>query len=402
VPVTLKGRDVPWWAVPLAIFLVTRAIGAVLIILAARDQVGPSLQRPYGVPPLFSAPPTYLHVIANWDGQWYQKIAEHGYPGHLPIFQGQVQQNAWVYYPLFPLLTRMVMVTGASFGLAASIVNLVCGAFAMCLLYRMLHSSTGHYGATMAVIALCTFPAAIVLQVAYSETLALLLVLIALWCLREDRHFMLLATGIVLAFTRPIALPLALVVTVCTLLRWRVRRDRPFARGEAFRLGMVAAMIALSSTLWPLIASLVTGRGDAFISSRRAFSSQTTHGWPSWIVLLLGGREFAFTLFVALGIALFVAVVARPETRLWGQELRTWSWVYALYLLASTRPTSSITRYAMLAVVPWWPFPDIGTVVRGRRNRVGLALVVASVGVVSQYFWVRWFFIISTHNLHYP
>ena len=123
----------------------------------------------------------------------------------------------------------------------------------MCLLYRMLTPTCGRFAASMSVLALCTYPAAVTLQVGYSESVAMLLILVALWCLREQRYVALLVTGLVLAFTRPIVLPLALVVGAHWVARWRRRRDEPFPRGEAIGVAVVGGVIAASFIFWPIV-----------------------------------------------------------------------------------------------------------------------------------------------------
>jgi hypothetical protein len=388
--------------VPLAIYLGTRLLGAAVLLLVARDQIPPETFVPGQVVPTFVDPPTYLHLIANWDGQWYRLIVEHGYPRHLPVTDGAVQQNSWAFYPLFPGLVRLAMLTGASFGLAASIVSTTCGAVVMCLLYRMLTPSCGRFAAALSVLALCTYPAALALQAAYSESLAMLIVLVALWCLREQRYGALLATGLVLALTRPIVLPLALVTGVHWLARWRRRETDPFPRGEALRLAVVGVTIAASFLLWPAVVAVVTGRADAYFVTANAWYGQDVHGWPSWLVVLVGGGDVGLAAFIGLAVVVFGLLIARRTTRLWGLELRTWAWAYPVYLLGSTRPTSSIFRYAMLAIVPWWPFPEVGRSVTSTRERVGLAALVAVLGLLSQYLWARWFFVVTPDSRGFP
>ena len=71
-----------------------------------------------------------------WDGSWYREIAENGYPVPLPVdpSTGAVSQNAWAFYPAFPLLSRLLMsVTGLGFPVVASTLALVCGAGAAVL-----------------------------------------------------------------------------------------------------------------------------------------------------------------------------------------------------------------------------------------------------------------------------
>ena len=76
--------------------------------------------------------------------------------------------------------------------------------------------------------------------------------------------------------------------------------------------------------------------------------------------------------------------------------------MYPLYLLGSTRPTTSIVRYALLAVVPWWPFPEIGRQVTSRRDRVALVALVTLLGIAFQLVWLRWFWLIGPDTLSFP
>ncbi|MGA8978048.1 MAG: hypothetical protein WB473_02925, partial [Pedococcus sp.] len=101
-------------------YLLLRAFSALLLVLASRDQVvmpdwtGPSVEP--------------IDMTVLWDGSWYRNVALEGYPNPLPVDQasGDVTQNAWAFYPLFPLLARMLMsVTGLGFPVVASSLALV-------------------------------------------------------------------------------------------------------------------------------------------------------------------------------------------------------------------------------------------------------------------------------------
>lgn len=71
-----------------------RLLTGVLMAIVARHQVPTGWNGP-GTDPV-----TYLTFTAQWDGQWYQQIAEQGYPGALPVDgDGVTQQNAWAFYP---------------------------------------------------------------------------------------------------------------------------------------------------------------------------------------------------------------------------------------------------------------------------------------------------------------
>ena len=77
----------------------SRVLCGVVIELAARWG-----QNPAGVGVLS---PHYLDMVRIWDGEWYERIALHGYPRTLPHGAvGTVDYNSWAFFPLFPMLVR--------------------------------------------------------------------------------------------------------------------------------------------------------------------------------------------------------------------------------------------------------------------------------------------------------
>ena len=75
---------------------------------------------------------------------------------------------------------------------------------AVCLLYRLVSERGDRFTATMAVLALCCFPSAVLFQLAYSEALAVLLIVTAVWFLRRHQYVCVLVAGILLSLTRPL------------------------------------------------------------------------------------------------------------------------------------------------------------------------------------------------------
>src|SRR4029077_5998869 len=288
LPVSLLRRA-PWYVVPLAIFLVTRLVDVVLIVLVARDQVPASALGSDLPLPTLVDPHSYFHVIANWDGQWYRLIASHGYPSTLPTRDGVVQQNAWAFYPVFPLLVRLVMVTGASFGAAASVVSLTCAAAAMCVLDRMLTPRCGRFVAALTVLAVCCAPAAPILQVAYTESDGLLLVLLALRTLEARQYGCLMIIGAVLALTRPITAPMALVAAAQFIVRWRRRDVEAFQRREQVSLALTTVGLAAMAVVWPVVNGLVVGDMSAYAETQRAWRKVAGARGDSWLGSLVHG-----------------------------------------------------------------------------------------------------------------
>ena len=393
-------RRTPWYVVPLAIFLLTRVVSGVLIVLVARDQIPASALPPDMPIPTLVDPHTYLHVIANWDGQWYRQIAAHGYPSHVPVVDGSLQQNAWAFYPGFPFLVRLVMTTGVSFGLAASVVSLACGAGAMCLMYRLLVDTCGRFVAALTVLALCCSPAAPILQTAYTESLALLLVMVALWALEGRRHLVLALAGVALSLTRPIAPALVLVVLAQLVVRWRSRDSAPWAAGERRGLVGAAVAIALGTLVWPVVTGIALGRWDAYTQTQRAWATVGGNRPDTWLQSLWHGAPAGRWVVVLLVLGLLV--VAAWRARPWTVGIRAWTVAYPLLILAVTPPTASVIRFSVLAGAAWWPAPAAGRRVTSGSARVAVAGAVAVVGFLLQWWWLRTYFVIDPHSHGHP
>jgi hypothetical protein len=230
-----RWAALPPWGQVLAIYLATRAFAFVLVDRAARFQPQ-SVWNP--------ANPGYLDVVSLWDGEWYHRIADSGYPAELPRnADGQVLQNPWAFYPLFPAISRGVMqLTGASWAVAATVVALVCGGAAVVCMRSLLAPLAGPRLALWTVVLFCCYPAAPVLQLAYTESLATLLLVVSLWCLQHRRYLLAVPVVILVGATRPIGVPLAAVIGL-HLVRalWR-HSVEPVTRGR------VGALLVLTAT----------------------------------------------------------------------------------------------------------------------------------------------------------
>jgi hypothetical protein len=388
--------------VPLAVFALSRVIDGVLIAVTSGDQVPRDADVAMVDTPA-GAGPGYLAALSNWDGQWYSQIAHDGYPTELPRDHGQVEQNAWAYYPLYPALSRLLMMLfHLPFEVAATTVSLITGAAAMVLLFRMVERVGGRFNATTAVAAICLFPAAPILQAAYTEGLALLLIVLCLTSLRDRRFGWLMVTTTFLAFTRPIVLPLAVVIALHGVLRWRRRRIEPVERRELAAYAGSAGFAVLSFAFWPITTGVVTGDANAYFETQRAWILHDASGWPSWLAEGLEPGQRAFAVVGLLALFVMVVLVARPAARAWGTGLRLWGPVYFLYVLGTTRPTSSMVRYSMLSIVPAWPAVSEPGQEPSRRTRVAVLGTIVVVGASLQYLWLRWFFIPHPGNLGWP
>lgn len=344
-----------------------------------------------------------LDMSVLWDGSWYRAIAEDGYPSELPLHEdGTVRQNQWAFYPLFPVLSRILMIIpGVDFRLAGTVVALVAGAGAAVLMARLFARYTPAPLAVAAVGVWAVQPAAPTMQVAYTESLATLVLVAALTALVDRRWYAVAGLAFVLGLTRPITLPFALVVGLVFL--WEARRWWQGRERDPRDLipPLLATVIAgASGLMWATIVGIGTGVPDGYPQTMAAWrASGEIVPFRPWIdntaILLFRDAESPRVLAaLAVGaLAVFlVAAAAGPWAARLPPELRLWMVAYPAYLAAVLDVGTSLIRYA----VPLFPLALVligGGLRRPPRWWPLLAGVVVLALVWLQYRWTLGLFV---------
>ncbi len=341
---------------PVLTVLVVYALSRV-VSLAAIWVAATWFQNPAGVG---HPDPTVGDVIGLWDGVWYQRIVEDGYPVPLPVDAdtGRVTYSAWAFYPLYPYLVKAVMVTGLPFAVAGALVNLVLGAVAVVLIHALFRSS--YHAARqpqrerLALVAACLwcfYPTTSVMLKPYTEALAVALVAGALLVLVRRQYLLVAALAVPIGFTRGVAPALGIAVLIHLVARWREDRAagrRPIA-GQ--RVGAVAMLGALgvSAVAWPVVAGVATGVPTAFFDVQAAWGQKPADGpfvlWFQWAWESKG--LFGVVVLVALA-GTYVALVLGRHGRWLSLEMRAWALAYPVFLFAVVRPITSMWRFLLL------------------------------------------------------
>jgi hypothetical protein len=195
-----------------------------------------------------------------------------------------------------------------------------------------------------------------------------------------ERRWLLTALFIpIAALTRPVGVPLALTIALIAVVTWRARDNRG-------PLASLTVLAGLSAVAWPAIAWWVTGRPTAYIETelawRRPYTGNDEHGWGTgWWDSAVWWFHDGAPWFIG-GLAVVAVIVAfLPATRRLGVVALAWTVSYVVYLVMVLFPQSSIFRL----FIPL--FPLAGVVARNRT----LSLVAVAVGIVGQFFWVKWF-----------
>ena len=388
-PLTSAPAPAGWGRIALrvgVIYLAARVITTAFLVLAA-GMSGPGSRMGLGA--------DLGDVVVAWDGTWYWFIAVTGYPTELPRTEGGlVAENAWAFMPVYPYVAHVVSLPLGSWAAGASLVSLVAGYGASVVLFHLLRTRLDDAAAMWAVVFFACGPLAALFQVGYAETLNLLWLFCALWCVVRRRYVWLYGLIPLMAFTRPGVLAFSLFLALYGMWRW-FRRDRePLRTPEIAHIVALGLLAAATGFAWQVIAGAVTGDPSAYLSTELAWRRNWVTEEASFAPFegFLSGVSFWFGTmwnlpvelgYAALAIAVVLvaaALVLVPQVRRLGVEIRLWSASYLVYLLLVFFPQSSIFRL-LLPLSPLW---GAFAVPRSRAWRIG----VLAACLLGQWWWI--------------
>ena len=294
-----------------------------------------------------------------WDGRWYLKIAQHGYP-HQLINEGD--GSRWAFFPAFPTAVRaLAEVTRLSLPDAAFVAAFIFGLTSALAIWVAVREVFGARLADRTVLLYVFCPMAYVLSMAYTEGLFLTAAAACLFALSR-RYWITAALCACLAgLTRNTGAVVVLAVIVTAVpAAWRGRSLRPAVAAAVAPLGLASFMVYS----WAMV-----GTPLAFLTSERFWQGQhfiwfmtPLEGLIAAIHQGAGGQTFvpdamagAALIVGCLGIWLLDRMGRAGAGTLVGAGRvaipASW-WVYtigALLVAYSAYFTDSIPRYTMAA-----------------------------------------------------
>lgn len=346
-----------WWVGTFVAYLLTRVVAVLGFASAARtgmecpqDWVECRIDGPWNL------------MNYAWDGYWYSVITDAGYPDAVPVNEnGHATYSPWPFYPLFPGVVRLLStVTFLPATFVALAVASTSGLFAVVLLRRLLLAARPRLDRERpwflftAPLALAAFPAAGVFSANYSEALALVVLLAALLALVRERYVVLAAMILLLGLSRPLAVPLGLVILVHFWPRIvpHLRATRSVPWRPVVQLVLLGCVSIVSVVLWPAAAALVTGQADALFTAQGAWVrlGNADASVPFAVLDVQVGANWRGRVFVVMLIALALALPRLRPLRELGPVISTWTSVYLVFILATVGLGPSVPRYLLPAL----------------------------------------------------
>ena len=368
------------------LYLLARAVTAVFFVIAG--ELAPLGSR-FGADPLPGA------FAAGWDAWWYKFVASDGYPDVLPLTDaGDVAENAWAFMPIYAYVASGVGLVVGSWIAGAVMVSMIAGYLACLVLHRMIRMRADDAVAMWAVLFFAAGPLAALFQVGYAESLFLLWLFLALWCVLRRRYAWLYLLIPLMAFTRPGVLAFALFLGLHGIHRWITRAREPLPVRDIVHIIALGAFATVSGFAWQAYAAVRTGDPGAYLSTELAWRRNWIVDPPQEFVpfegFVLGARFWAgqwgvpeaagYALLAALLVAVIALLIFEPHVKRLGVDLRLWSASYLLYLLAVFFPQSSIFRL-LVPLSPLW-----GAVAMPRSTVWRVGVLVAC--LLGQWWWI--------------
>lgn len=167
----------------------------------------------------YSRFPEYLKNLSwhwtHWDAPHYIKLAENGY-----VAAGD-DRLLLVFYPLYPLLIRVLRTVLRSTVLSAFVASNACLLGSGALMYRIVYREFGRSTARRSVFFLMFAPLSFYFSVPYTESLFLLTTLAAVDLAQQRRWGWALTMGALSALTRSLGLLTAVAVFYEMLVQWK-------------------------------------------------------------------------------------------------------------------------------------------------------------------------------------
>ncbi len=329
--------------------------------------------------------PLHDALVAPWqrfDALWYTQIAAHGY---------HAQDGSSVYFPLYPLLTRLsAPLLGGNVLLAALAVSNLCFAALLLLLYHLVEGRHGEEAARRAVLLLCVFPTASFLLGAYTESLFLALTVSCFLALDRERPLLASLLAFLAALTRIQGAVLALPLLWMALQGWRAGRRDP-------RPWLAALLPPLATALFTLYVRLILHADMATETLARHWNIAINPPWVTlgaawsalaahhWQVFSYPNGNWVDLLNIVLAVGALALVL--PARRLLGTPL----WLYALATWIVTLSLHQSTARYMLTVFP--ALIVLAVRARGRRLEQAALLLGTPLMLFVAAEFVLWSFV---------
>ena len=290
-----------------------------------------------------------IGVWERFDTLWYIEISQHGY----------ARPDAVVFFPLYPLLIRLLSVAMSPLA-AALVISTVAAFFAFWGFQKLLRLDLPEDTVKRALLFFALWPSAFILFAGYPESLLIALMIWAIWFARAGNCWLAGILGLLAGLTKAAGFCIIVPLAVLAFKEWRWRTWPSF-------LPLLAA---------PLMALIIKLSGQSLASDAYPKHWQTEIAFP--LVTLWASLREAFTTFDAVLLlnlgALLVIFVPAFLKRIRAEYVLFALTALAMFLMKKTEPLLQSSSRYVLAVFP--AFASLASMVK-HPFLIALGLIVS-------------------------
>jgi hypothetical protein len=366
----------------LTVFLAAR-IGLSLVSVVAVGLIEP--RAPVAVPGRAGPPATAgwtsaIDATERQDAVWYLRLAHRGW---------SPDDASAAFFPLYPLTVRVVgWVLPGDDLLAALLVSNLAFLGALLALFAFTAEAYGERIARRAIVVAAVFPTAFFFLAPYTESLFLLLSVLAFREARHARWGLVALFGGAAALTRSVGILLVPALAIEALRRGGLRGGA--GRALATRLAGVAG-VALGPLLWFAWWGLAHGRWLAPLEAQRNWGRELRLPWVTLADAAVSAWRFQSYWLLDLSlVALAVGglVLAFPALRSSEAVYASLSLLLPLVDPFPDRPLLSMPRFVVVVFPAIWGLSGVG--LGGRLSTVLTTAVLSSGWAVCVLLFVNW------------
>ena len=321
--------------------------------------------------------------LARWDGTWFLRAVEQGWPRHLPMAHGHVSANTTAFFPVFPIAIRWLSDATSLSPLGVGVVlSAVTGLTAVVSVGLLVRRFAGSEQATRATLLFAVFPGTFAFSLIYAEGIVVTCVALGLLALLQRRWWLAGLLGLLATATSPIALAFVLSCAWCAgWAAWRDRSVRPLVAPVLAPLGFIAYM----GWLWRHTGVLNTWR----LTEKGGWHSSPSLTYPFRVLATFARNPVGPTLTGQILVAGTVVAVVGGVLAI-RQRQPAPVLIYGLaagVLAAIASPVDLRPRFIMLA------FPLVvayGTRLRGRMYTAAVLVSAALLVAMSALEFTSW------------
>lgn len=367
----------PVWVQAVAVYFVSRVVSISIFAAVLKRQD----------PANWSSSPvtTTLNDFLNfWDGGWYSRVAEEGYPRSLPVDEaGAVMENQWAFYPLHPEVVDYIStMTGVSYEVISPIISTIAAGFASIVILALFRRYVDPGQALTGLALVVFFPPAAIFSTGYAESLTLLLQAGALLLIVERRYLSAIPVVFLMDLSRPIGVAFSFFMLLHLIDRFANRRRDPYPAAEVARSWILGVLSCVAALVHPVHAWSATGSITAYTDTEAAWHTGESTYLVQWLAQAnsLIGPLGPVLLFVV--IAGMLALIFSPAGARMGRTMQYFCLAYGVYLLIFFTPQTSTLRL----LLPLFPMALTLSLVRSRGYRAALLCAF----ILLQIVWVAY------------